>query len=63
MPRHVWEKDEDGYVKYYGDHHAGPWCVACEDTECESCRPEFITEDCPARVAQPTLPGLDYEEV
>lgn len=59
---HVWIRDEDGYVEVYGDEHTGPMCALCYASGCEMCDPKFLTEECPKRVGQDTLPGLEYPE-
>ena len=63
MAGHVWERDEEGKVVIYGDHHAGPSCVVCGAGDCDSCNRGFWSEECTLRTEQPTLPGLDWEEL
>jgi hypothetical protein len=59
---HEFEVDEDGDIEYYDspDYHGGPFCRLCRAGDCQHCRPEILTEKCPAK-AVATLPGLEYD--
>ena len=55
---HVWKLDEWGDTYFeFGGFHGGPLCARCDEGECEHCKPEFLTEDCP--MFGDALPGME----
>ena len=45
---HEWARDEDGSIKYVdqGDYCGGPYCLRCEESFCQHCKPGIWDEPC-----------------